>query len=132
MCIFTDSNTCIIILKTGQQVLCNIFENKEKNRVRAVAVGCETLAYESFDNSNIFRAISDMEIAEGSRLEQNLFMEDSYVGTANLNPEDTYDYETGKKIAVAKLIAKLEKAIMGRRKMLARELRATADRLEVE
>ena len=74
--------------------------------MRAVVVGCETLGYESFDNSNIFRAISGMEIEEGSRLEQNLFMEESYVGTANLNPEDTYDYETGKKIAIAKLTAK--------------------------
>lgn len=121
---------CVLMLENGQKVLIDVYANEEKGRVRAVALHCETLALESLDYDSSFRSIACMELTEGCLLERKLLMEESYVGTAKLAPEDKFDYETGYLIAVKKLKDKLEKAIASRRRMLAKELRNTAERLE--
>lgn len=119
-----------LMLNSGQTVFCNVFANPEKGRVRAVAVGCEELAMEHIDSDKYFRSIAEVNIQDGSLLAKNLLMNDSYVGTAQCAPGDAYDYGRGKLIAITKLRNKLDAAIIGRKKMLAKELRAMADRLE--
>lgn len=127
---FVKNEIYQILLKSGQTIFCNVFANEEKGRVRAVAVGCEELALEDIDTDKVFRSVCGIEIREGSLLGKNMLMSDSYVGTAKCAPGDVFDYEKGKVLAMDKLAAKLDAAIAGRRKTLARELRAMADRLE--
>lgn len=120
----------IILLRTGQRIPVFIYANEEKGRVRAVALDTATLALESLNFDSSFRSIVCFETAEGCRLERDLLMDESYVGTAKVAPEDTFDFNTGSLIALRKLQLKLEKAIYSRRRKLAKELRNTAERLE--
>ena len=126
-----ESDIILLSLNTGDKVLAFIYVNEEKRRVRAVAIDCQYLGIESMDNDRIFRSIHGLDIADGSLLSKKLMMQDSYVGTAVCAPEDEFSYEIGADIALSKLKTKLENAIMSRHKMLADELRAIADRLEM-
>lgn len=73
--------------------------NEEKRTVTCIAWNCSGDLYEQLlkkvESDYIFRAIIDHD--------EQLLLKHKYVGTAKCSPEDTFDIETGKKIARAKM-----------------------------
>ena len=117
------------ILKLGDGIFVpyRFVVKEEKGKVAAIAEDCECLGLCSCDPA--FHSLDWLHVEEGSRLDKDLSMNPVYVAVARCKEPDVFDVNQGKDIAVAKLEVKLKKAMAGRRKMLAKELRAMAERL---
>ena len=74
----------------------------EGGKISAVITNCQYDLIDFMIENNLYPVDQD----------KDLYLNKSYVGTATCGPDDTYDFETGKKIARKKAILKYREAII--------------------
>mgnify|MGYP007070222443 CR=1 FL=1 len=113
----------------GLDVPVEFVVNEREKCIAAVARDCSGLAYAAIDSDKYFRSVSCIEIQEGSKLDKDLWLKDTYSAVARCVEPDVFDVDKGIEIASEKLFVKLSNAILNRKILLAKEFLRIADRL---
>lgn len=121
-------NKFFITTYAGQKVEVLVQSIPEKKKTVATAMGCRTLALASLND--VFYSIEDISVQSNSLLWKKLQMKDTYVSVVKCHPEDSFDTKQGVIEVLNKLERKLNQKIRSRRKTLACELIAMAERCD--
>ena len=118
----------VLVLSDGRKVPYEVFVTESRGKVTAVAKGCEMLGIDGCRSA--FRSVECLSLEDGCKLYDDMLMQHSYSGVAVCRLNDEFDPAVGEELAVKKLTKKLDAAVQGRKRMLAKELVSMARSLD--